>query len=550
MLCLLGLTLSAASIPVRSVPRVIQGGMGARISSWKLARSVSSRGELGITSGVAMDIMLIRELQKGDPDGIWRRSMAAFPDQDMVQRLMDKYYIEGGKADDVPFKPVPMWTIQPPQALVEATVVANFCEIWLAKHNDDSTPTNHGFVGINCLTKIQLPNVPSLYGAMLAECDYVIMGAGIPMEIPGILDDLAENNDIDYAIHTDGCEADDPRTNFNFSPKAFWEAAGKPEMATKELKRPKFVPIVSSVLLAQSMLKRARGKGPTKGIDGFVIELPTAGGHNAPPRGFRYDPVAKSHNVALNERGEPIYGPKDEVDLQKFVKACKGLPFWLAGSYARPDKFQDVINVGGYGVQAGTLFALSEESGMADHTKQRILSEVAEGDLSVYTDPVASPTGFPFKVLELKGTLSEKEKYDSRPRVCNLGYLRTPYAKDDGKIGYRCAAEPVNDWVRKGGEIEATVGRKCLCNGLMADAGVPQISPFKKEGSDERYLEEILVTMGDDVNAARKFMKQDENGRWSYSAADVVDYLVSEWEASGGEEGVVVPAAAEEKVAL
>ena len=121
-----------------------------------------------------MDVVLIRELQKGDPEGIWRRSMAAFPDQDMVQRLMDKFYIEGGKGDDTPFKPIPMWTIEPPQSLVEATVVANFCEIWLAKHNDDSTPTNHGFVGINCLTKIQLPNVPSLYGAMLAGCDYVI----------------------------------------------------------------------------------------------------------------------------------------------------------------------------------------------------------------------------------------------------------------------------------------------------------------------------------------------------------------------------------------
>ena len=65
--------------------------------------------------------------------------------------------------------------------------------------------------------------------------------------------------------------------------------------------------------------------------------------------------------------------------------------------------------------------------------------------------------------------------------------------------------------VRKGGEVEATIGRKCLCNGLMADAGVPQLSPFKKEGEDERYLEEILVTMGDDVNAARKFMKEDES---------------------------------------
>jgi len=89
--------------------------------------------------------------------------------------------------------------------------------------------------------------------------------------------------------------------------------------------------------------------------------------------------------------------------------------------------------------------------------------------------------------------------------------------------------------VRKGGEVEATIGRKCLCNGLMADAGVPQLSPFKREGEDDRYLEEILVTMGDDVNSAKHFMKQDENGRWSYSATDVVDHILSEWEAAGGE---------------
>jgi len=428
-----------------------------------------------------------------------------------------------------------MWTIEAPQQLLEATVVANFCEIWLAKHHDDSTPTNQGFVGINCLTKIQLPNVPSLYGAMLAGCDYVIMGAGIPMEIPGILDDLSEQNDIQYNIDVDYAEAADERTQQHFSPAKFWQAAGKPEMAETTLKRPRFLPIVSSVLLAQSMLKRARGKGPTKGIDGFVIELPTAGGHNAPPRGFRYDPVAKSHSVDLDARGQPVYGPKDKVDLAKFVKATKGLPFWLAGSYAKPDMFADVVALGGQGVQAGTLFALAEESGMSDHTKQRVLSDLSEGDLSVFTDPVASPTGFPFKVLELEGTLSDKERYDARPRVCNLGYLRTGYLKKDGSVGYRCAAEPVKDWVRKGGEVEATIGRKCLCNGLMADAGVPQLSPFKREGEDDRYLEEILVTMGDDVNSAKHFMKQDENGRWSYSATDVVDHILSEWEAAGGE---------------
>ena len=57
--------------------------------------------------------------------------------------------------------------------------------------------------------------------------------------------------------------------------------------------------------------------------------------------------------------------------------------------------------------------------------------------------------------------------------MCNLGYLRTAYKRPDGRIGYRCASEPVNDWIKKGGDLQATQGRKCLCNALMANAGYP-----------------------------------------------------------------------------
>jgi NAD(P)H-dependent flavin oxidoreductase YrpB (nitropropane dioxygenase family) len=367
----------------------------------------------------------------------------------------------------------------------------------------------------------QLPTMESLYGAMLADADYVIMGAGIPMEVPGILDALAKNADCKLVIDVDGSE--DVIHYAKFSPTEFWTNAKKPELAKKELKRPNFLPIVSSVMLAQAMLKRASGAGPTKGIQGFVIELPTAGGHNAPPRGFRYDAEKKSHSLALNEKGEPVYGPKDEVDLTKFKAAVKGLPFWLAGFYARPEKLQEVLAIGGQGVQVGTSFAFAKESGLAAGPKEEVLRQVASGDLTVFTDPVASPTGFPFKVLVLEDSLSEKEKYTARPRVCNLGYLRTPYMDTKGKVGYRCASEPIDDWVKKGGAVEATEGRKCLCNGLMANAGLPQVSPFKAAGQDAKYLEEILITAGDDVNQARKYMKE---GVYEYSAKDVIDYLL------------------------
>jgi len=182
-------------------------------------------------------------------------------------------------------------------------------------------------------------------------------------------------------------------------------------------------------------------------------------------------------------------------------------------------------------LQVGTAFALSNESGMADKTRQDILGRLSKGDLEVYTDPVASPTGFPFKVLDVPGTLSEKEEYLARPRVCNLGYLRTAFIRPDGKVGYRCPSEPVNEFVKKGGDIEATVGRKCLCNALCADAGYPQVSPKKREGETTNYVEQPLVTIGDDVNRCRRFMQWDEeSGKWGYSATDVVEYLLSEWD--------------------
>jgi len=502
-------------------PKIIQGGMGVQVSSWQLAREVARSGELGVISGTAMDMVLLRWMQDGDPGGLYRRALSHFPDQGMVKRFMDKYFVEGGKERSKPYKPLQMWQLDPSQELQEACVLGNFAEVWLAKHNDDNSLVD-GVVGINCLTKIQLPTIESLYGAMLADVDYVLMGAGIPMEVPGILDRLAANEDAKLSIDIDG---GDPIKHV-FSPKKFWAASGQPQLAEKKLLRPSFLPIVSSVTLAQAMLKRATGAGPTKGIQGFIIELPSAGGHNAPPRGFKYDAVQKSHKLSLNERGEPIYGPKDDIDLVKFKQAVGDLPFWLAGYYARPEKLNEVIAMGGAGIQVGTSFAFSKESGLAPEPKQVVLDRVSQGDLSVFTDPVASPTGFPFKVLELEGSLSDKDKYLARPRVCNLGYLRTPYMRDDGKVGYRCASEPVDDWLKKGGDLAATEGRKCLCNSLMANAGLPQVSPFKKEGESERYIEEILITAGDDINQIRRYMKLNKEGVYEYSARDVIDYLL------------------------
>lgn len=48
------------------LPKIIQGGMGVRISSWQLAREVSKKGGLGVISGTAMDVIFVRTLQDGE----------------------------------------------------------------------------------------------------------------------------------------------------------------------------------------------------------------------------------------------------------------------------------------------------------------------------------------------------------------------------------------------------------------------------------------------------------------------------------------------------
>ena len=70
---------------------------------------------------------------------------------------------------------------------------------------------------------------------------------------------------------------------------------------------------------------------------------------------------------------------------------------------------------------------------------------------SRYPDARLSGAGVAFKVAQLPGTLSDPAKRTARPRLCDLGYLRTPYLRDGGEIGYRCPAEPVHTFVRKGG---------------------------------------------------------------------------------------------------
>ncbi len=469
-------------------PIIIQGGMGAAVSSWGLAKAVAMAGQLGVVSGTALDLVLARRLQLGDPCGSLRRALSEFPLPHMAKRVLDRYFSPEGKPADKPFATMNLLDETPPAERLELIAVANFVEVFLAKEDHD------GLVGVNYLEKIQLPTLPSLFGAMLAGVDYVLMGAGIPIAIPGIIDRLCDGKAAELPLRVEGAGAEDHFSS-RFDPEQF--TGGQ----VPWLRRPKFLPIVASATLA-TMLKR-KSKGV---VDGFVVEGPTAGGHNAPPRG----------KMELNDRGEPVYGDRDSVDLAALREI--GLPFWLAGSYGSPEQVGHALDQGAAGVQVGTAFAFCDESGLREDIRHEVIHSCKAGEVDVKTDPLASPTGFPFKVLSMLESLSDSVAYQLRQRKCDLGFLRQAFKKEDGAIGWRCPAEPEKAFVHKGGKQEDTVGRKCVCNGLMANVGLGQV---RADGSPELPL----VTCGDDVRNITRFLKSAD--ALSYSARDVVDYLLS-----------------------
>lgn len=375
--------------------------MGVGVSGWRLARAVSQRGQLGVVSGVAPDTVLARRLQCGDQGGHARRALERLPLPGVAERILGRYFVPGGVAPGTPFRPVPRIGLRPSKARAELTVAGNFVEVTLAKEGHD------GLVGVNHLEKIQMATAPAAYGAMLAGVDYVRVGAGIPVQIPGLLDALAGNRAAKLSVTVEAPDSRQESETVSFDPvQTFGPGIAPPP-------RPKLLAIVSFAGLA-AYLARSSATRP----DGFVLDTAEAGGHSAPPRG----------RLELDERGEPVYGPRDAIDAGK-VRAL-GLPFWLAGGYASPEGLAAARAAGAAGVQVGSAFALCQESDMDPRLKGELIQRAACGDLDVRNDALASPTGFPFKTVSLPGTLTDDDVFAARPRLCDSDICARPTARD------------------------------------------------------------------------------------------------------------------------
>ena len=172
----------------RALPLLLGGGMAVGISVPALVKAVSTyeipglgRGLcLGITSGTAAANLLARRLQHGDTrvrlalDALAALAPSLGPE---LSALHATYFVPGGKAAAQPYKPVRAFGLDAPRWLQLLTIAGNFTTVWKCKQGHESP------VGINYLQKIELSQLPALYGAVpspLSRSDPLPLGWNDP----------------------------------------------------------------------------------------------------------------------------------------------------------------------------------------------------------------------------------------------------------------------------------------------------------------------------------------------------------------------------------
>ena len=255
---------------------IIQGGMGVGVSLYPLASAVAREGGLGIVSSAALDRLVSKRTGK-------------------------KYN----------------------------TYEATYEEVCRAKENG-------GFAGINIMRALVRDYNDSVKGALDANADAIISGAGLPISLPTI----------------------------------------QPPKDTA------LIPIVSSARALDIICKKWEKNGYRP--DAVVLEGPLAGGH----LGFKMDEIDSDEN-----RLENLLPPVKDM-AQKYG----GFPVIVAGGIYTYDDIIRFLKMGADGVQMGTRFLATEESSATIEYKEAVV-DAREDDIIVAHDP-GSPCGMPFRVIK------------------------------------------------------------------------------------------------------------------------------------------------------
>ncbi|MBC7537648.1 MAG: nitronate monooxygenase [Bacteriovorax sp.] len=278
---------------------------------------------------------------------------------------------------------------------------------------DAKNISNDGPIGMNIMVAVMNTYEDSVLGSMDGGVDAIISGAGLPMALPEIV-----------KLH--------PRAD---------------EVA--------LIPIVSSGRATEVIFKRWSRSGRLP--DALVVEGPLAGGH-----------------IAWREQ-EQAEDPANKLEnlLKEVLEVCKSwnlnIPVIAAGGVYTYEDIKHYIQLGCSGVQMGTRFLATHESGANNEYKQ-LLVDCQEDDIELANKP-GSPCGMLFRVLKQSPFYQDALNFARAPK-CDKGYLLNKG---------NCSAKNENDKAF------------CICNGLLASI---KLAPNEKN----------LYTVGQTAYRIKKIM--------------------------------------------
>ncbi len=281
-----------------------------------------------------------------------------------------------------------------------------------------------GLIGMNIMVALVRSYEDSVLGSMDGGVDIIISGAGLPMMLPYIA---------------------------NEHPRA---------------KEVALVPIASSGRAFELICKKWQRSGRLP--DAVVVEGPEAGGHLA----WRTVPEAKDEANHLD---------KITKDILEVAKRYGDIPVIAAGGIYSHEDIKHFMEMGCAGVQMGTRFVATHESGASDSFKNNVVA-AGEDDIELATKP-GSPSGLLFRVIKQAPFYQEALDF-ARPPLCNKGYLLNKKGE--------CRAKDTNET------------SFCICNGLLA-------------ASDHEEKEKELYTVGSIAANVKKL----------YHVCDLMDELVT-----------------------
>ncbi|MEI7452144.1 MAG: nitronate monooxygenase [Candidatus Falkowbacteria bacterium] len=257
--------------------------------------------------------------------------------------------------------------------------------------------SSKGVIAVNIMWALQKSYVDSVRGAIDAGADMIISGAGLPAGLPGI----------------------------------------------QNPKRTALVPIVSSARALKIICEKWEKLGYRP--DAVVLEGPKAGGH----LGFKFEEI-DNPNFSL----ENLFPAVKEVAMK-----YGDFPIIVAGGIWDKNDVVNALSMGASGVQMGTRFLATFESGASEAYKQAVIAASQE-DIIVATN-LQSPCFMPFRIIKQSpmyqiGNLSP----------CNKGHVMQKDA--NGQLA-KCLAKDCPDKYF------------CICNGLFNSAG------YQKDPSQNLY---------------------------------------------------------------